>query len=50
GITEDRIFPVPDWVGGRFSLWSAIGLPVVISLGEEVFRQLLHGAREMDQH
>lgn len=50
GVERDRIFDVPDWVGGRFSLWSAIGLPVAIALGAEVFSRLLEGAREMDQH
>lgn len=50
GVAEDRILPVPDWVGGRFSLWSAIGLPIAISLGEEAFKQLLDGAGDMDQH
>ena len=39
-----------DWVGGRFSLWSAIGLPVAIAIGAEHFRQLLQGAHEMDAH
>src|SRR5690606_9633976 len=39
-----------DWVGGRFSLWSAIGLPIVLSLGFERFEELLEGAYEMDQH
>ena len=39
-----------DWVGGRFSLWSAIGLPVAIAIGAQQFRNLLHGAHEMDAH
>jgi glucose-6-phosphate isomerase len=39
-----------DWVGGRFSLWSANGLPIVLSLGYERFEELLQGAYEMDQH
>jgi glucose-6-phosphate isomerase len=39
-----------DWVGGRYSLWSAIGLPVAIAIGAEGFRQLLAGAHAMDQH
>ncbi|MBV1931437.1 MAG: glucose-6-phosphate isomerase, partial [Porticoccaceae bacterium] len=50
GISAERIFPVEDWVGGRFSLWSAIGLPIAISLGPEVFKQVLSGAHEMDKH
>jgi glucose-6-phosphate isomerase len=39
-----------DWVGGRYSMWSAIGLPIAIAIGAEGFRQLLAGAHEMDQH
>jgi glucose-6-phosphate isomerase len=39
-----------DWVGGRYSLWSAIGLPLAISIGAENFRQFLSGAAEMDEH
>ena len=39
-----------DWVGGRYSLWSAIGLPIAIALGDAGFRQLLAGAHAMDQH
>ncbi|UUA74337.1 glucose-6-phosphate isomerase [Cellvibrio sp. QJXJ] len=50
GIAEENIFDMWDWVGGRFSLWSAIGLPIVLSLGYEVFDELLQGAYEMDQH
>ena len=50
GVEMDHIFDVPDWVGGRYSLWSAIGLPIAITLGTEVFLQLLEGAREMDRH
>jgi len=50
GIAEENIFDMWDWVGGRFSLWSAIGLPIVLSLGYETFTQLLQGAYEMDQH
>jgi glucose-6-phosphate isomerase len=45
-----RIFHLPDWVGGRFSLWSAIGLPLALALGMAVFRELLAGARAMDEH
>lgn len=50
GIAEENIFDMWDWVGGRFSLWSAIGLPIVLSLGFEVFDELLQGAYDMDQH
>lgn len=50
GIAEENIFDMWDWVGGRFSLWSAIGLPIVLFLGYDVFDELLQGAYEMDQH
>lgn len=50
GIAEDNIFPMWDWVGGRYSLWSAIGLPIALSIGMENFNALLKGAHEMDQH
>ncbi|NML48401.1 glucose-6-phosphate isomerase [Ramlibacter sp. G-1-2-2] len=43
-------FPFWDWVGGRYSLWSAIGLPIAIAIGATGFRQLLAGAHAMDQH
>jgi len=50
GIDENNIFDMWDWVGGRFSLWSAIGLPIAIDLGFERFIELLEGAYEIDQH
>ena len=50
GIADDNIFPIWDWVGGRYSLWSAIGLPLCISLGFERFREMLDGAHSMDTH
>jgi len=50
GIEERRIFPLWDWVGGRYSLWSAIGLPICISIGFENFQKLLEGAHDMDRH
>lgn len=50
GITEENIFPLWDWVGGRFSLWSAVGLSISLSIGFENFEALLEGAYEMDQH
>lgn len=50
GINEKNIFKMWDWVGGRYSMWSAIGLPIVISIGPENFELLLQGAYEADQH
>lgn len=50
GISNDNIFPMWDWVGGRYSLWSAIGLPVALTIGMKNFRALLSGANAMDQH
>ena len=50
GLSDEGIFPFRDWVGGRFSMWSAIGLPVMLLAGPEAFDQMLEGAREMDEH
>lgn len=50
GIDPVNIFPMWDWVGGRFSLWSTIGLPIALALGMPHFLQLLQGAHEMDEH
>lgn len=50
GIAEENIFPMWDWVGGRYSLWSAIGLPTALTIGMENFRALLSGAHAMDNH
>ena len=50
GIPADRVFPFRDWVGGRFSLWSAIGLSLALALGWDAFARLLAGARSMDRH
>ena len=50
GIPADNIFPMWDWVGGRYSLWSAIGLPVALGIGMDNFRALLAGAHDMDNH
>ncbi len=50
GIEADHLFPMWDWVGGRYSLWSAVGLPLCITLGFDVFRELLAGAHAMDTH
>lgn len=50
GIDPAHMFEFWDWVGGRYSLWSAIGLPIMLCLGEENFRALLAGAHDMDTH
>lgn len=50
GIEEQNLYPLWDWVGGRFSLWSAIGLPIALAIGMDGFRQLLAGAHSMDEH
>ena len=50
GIDPQNLFPMWDWVGGRFSLWSAIGLSVALGIGMQNFRDLLAGAHSMDQH
>jgi len=50
GILEENILPMWDWVGGRFSLWSAVGLPLALVIGNENFYKLKQGAYEMDQH
>lgn len=50
GIRPERVFRLWDWVGGRYSLWSSVGLPVAAALGETAFLDLLSGARRMDQH
>ncbi len=50
GIAEENIFPMWDWVGGRYSLWSAIGLPIALAIGMGNFKELLAGAYAMDQH
>jgi glucose-6-phosphate isomerase len=50
GIHEENIFPMWDWVGGRYSLWSAIGLPIALSIGMSNFKELLAGAYSMDSH
>jgi glucose-6-phosphate isomerase len=50
GIPEDNIYPLWDWVGGRFSLWSAVGMPVALVAGHEGFQELLRGAHAMDTH
>lgn len=50
GIADENVFPMWDWVGGRFSLWSAVGLSIALSVGYENFEELLSGANEMDVH
>ncbi len=50
GIDTDNMFEFWDWVGGRYSLWSAIGLPIAVAVGMERFIELLEGAHEMDEH
>jgi glucose-6-phosphate isomerase len=50
GIAEKNIFPFWDWVGGRYSLWSAIGLSIALSIGMNNFRELLVGGFDMDEH
>ena len=50
GIPVERVFAFWDWVGGRYSLWSAVGLPIALAHGYPVFEALLGGAAEMDRH
>jgi glucose-6-phosphate isomerase len=50
GIDPNNIFPMWDWVGGRFSLWSAVGLSITLGIGYENFDALLQGAHQMDEH
>jgi glucose-6-phosphate isomerase len=50
GINPDNVFPMWDWVGGRFSLWSAVGLSISLAVGFDNFNDLLSGANEMDEH
>ena len=50
GINDKHILPMWDWVGGRFSLWSAVGLPLALAIGNDNFKKLKQGAYEMDMH
>jgi glucose-6-phosphate isomerase len=50
GILPENMFPFWDWVGGRYSVWSAIGLSVMLMIGPDHFAEFLKGAREMDEH
>lgn len=49
-IDKENVFPLWDWVGGRYSLWSAVGLSIAIAIGMENFNRLLVGAHQMDEH
>ncbi|GGF64620.1 glucose-6-phosphate isomerase [Wenyingzhuangia marina] len=50
GIAPENVFPMWNWVGGRFSLWSAVGLSIALSIGYDNYAELLNGAYEMDNH
>ena len=50
GIKSDRVFGFWDWVGGRYSIWSSIGLSLAIGIGRDAFEQFLHGAQDIDEH
>jgi glucose-6-phosphate isomerase len=50
GIAADAVLPMWDWVGGRYSLWSAVGLPIALMHGMDAFEALLAGAQDMDRH
>jgi len=50
GIADERIFSLWDWVGGRYSVWSSIGLTIALGLGQDVYDQMLAGAAELDAH
>ncbi|SET68113.1 glucose-6-phosphate isomerase [Thalassotalea agarivorans] len=50
GIDPENVFPMWDWVGGRYSVWSAIGLPLALGIGYDNFEAFLQGAYDMDQH
>ena len=50
GINPNNVFPMWDWVGGRFSLWSAVGLTISLAVGYDNFDEFLQGANEMDEH
>jgi len=50
GIAKENVFEMWDWVGGRYSLWSAVGLSIIIAIGPQQFDELLAGAHDMDEH
>ncbi len=50
GLSDHQIFPIWDWIGGRYSIWSAIGLPLLLMIGDQHFQAFLDGAFAVDQH
>jgi glucose-6-phosphate isomerase len=50
GVAPERVLPMWDWVGGRYSLWSAVGLSIALAIGMDRFEEMLRGAAEMDAH
>ena len=50
GLDAERVFPIWDWVGGRYSLWSAVGLALMVAIGSHAFEAMLRGAERMDEH
>ncbi len=50
GIPADQVFHFKEGIGGRYSIWSAIGLPLVLMIGTRQFSEFLHGGKSMDQH
>ena len=50
GVSKDLVFPIWDWVGGRYSLWSAVGLALMVAIGPHAFDEMLRGAERMDEH
>ena len=50
GVPRELVFPIWDWVGGRYSLWSAVGLALMIAIGPHAFDEMLRGAERMDEH
>lgn len=50
GVEKDHMLPIPDWLGGRFSIWGSVSLPALLSFGGTVFEEFLLGARHMDDH
>jgi len=50
GVSPEQVFEFWEWVGGRYSLWSAVGLPIMLAIGAQRFRELLSGAHAMDEH
>jgi len=50
GVQPDHIIPMPDWLGGRFSMWGGVALPILLTFGLDLFDQLISGARAMDEH